>query len=618
MYKYLFLFILVPSLAYGQLNNFKIKDPTNSKKDKCKKLNITFKKLPPEIRFSVFIDKRRIKVYFTSKKEFQKIFNKRTDGLAIDIIDKNQYKCGAPNQTMTNKIHKGHLLPPVYKKELLRKALNNDSPEVYIDMGVLPQHFNPENTECNLIVIQKKYACKNINNVNVNQNFWTLLEMGLYRDSIDSSINYDTITLSKNVKIKIPFEKNSSKIDRNSAKKGLDSLIKEGYQISKLKIIAYSSIEGLLANNISLQNKRVKNISKLIEKRVEIKIPYEMATFDNWRSFIKDIKHTKYSYLRNSSKNDILKQISLLANEPEMESILKKHRYGKVLMTIEKKIPTEHINSVDLIEFYNENIKKRKLNEALLAQKIMFDKIENGSYPKDYINKIKIPDDTAFSPLHNNSLVYNFRHSNSTLSEKVNLFEHLYLIAPDNKRILYNYTSLRLQSWKHMGLKESRKDISNLISKLHHMELEPSLLARLKINYNIILIDYLNKEQKYRSKNNALKQIYNLYNKLDLNDLELLSLAGYLNIYSQFEWSKKMLNKRAYSLNSDPLLKEFYIRLAITESHDEEKFLTLLKKFSKEENDLFCHLFDATSQGGFSFQLLDIPILKSAYCESCN
>jgi len=97
----IFLFIFLAPLilpAQDISDIFKIKNPESKQSKKCKKYLEVYKKLPSEVRYNVKVIEGEIIFYFPNEDHFRKIFNKKYDGIAIDIIRREQFDCGLENQ----------------------------------------------------------------------------------------------------------------------------------------------------------------------------------------------------------------------------------------------------------------------------------------------------------------------------------------------------------------------------------------------------------------------------------------------------------------------------------------------------------------------------------------
>lgn len=616
MRKVLLLLLLIPFLLVGQNNLKQIKNPENKRSKKCKKYYEITRKLPVDIRYSINVIEQHIIFYFPSKKAFNKIFDKKFDGIAIDIVERDQFGCSGENQLANSWAFKGELLRPVFKKELESGMQLDEDGNVTIDLGLLPPHFDPRNIECNMLLLQKKFHCDYRSFSHLQYNQWSLLEMGLYRDSIEFPENQE-FKLSKKLTFEIPFEKNHHLYAPSEIKPLYDSLHLSDYYVNSIRIRAYSSVEGDFDNNQRLQNARAASIIRGLQAYQSPEIPSEIATSENWDDFYSDIKSTRYAYLSELPKDKIKKKLADLEDASEMESILSTHRKGLIELTLERKISRAKPN--ELIELFGQKIKNNKIEDALYIQNFVFSEIKNSRFPNDFIGNLEIPRLALFSPLLTNEIIFEYENSIGSIEDHITAFEELLKILPNNPQIQYNLVALKLTANNKYSFSSSRKEIWRLISAIN-WKINRTLVNRLKINYHILSTEFFDLKKSYREKNRSLRQIYSIYGKLKLTDEERLHLARFLSIYSQFKWAENILSPRVYQENVDSKLVDYYLRLTISDAKklNNSKYLELLSRTINENNHTFCDLFLPTEQGGYTFQLLENPKLADLYCASCQ
>ena len=94
---------------------------------------------------------------------FKSLFNASNDGIAVDIIQKNQYECGNHNLINNNLPNRGYLLKPWWASKIYRKNLvDKERPRsLLIELDELPQGIS-DDYELNLVLIQDNHVCKSI------------------------------------------------------------------------------------------------------------------------------------------------------------------------------------------------------------------------------------------------------------------------------------------------------------------------------------------------------------------------------------------------------------------------------------------------------------------------
>src|SRR5690606_39503726 len=132
--------------------------------------------------------------------------------------------------------------------------------------------------------------------------------------SLGLSLMFDTLSVSNkadsvNSKLtfEIPFDKNKSNYHHDDIKPFLDSLNLKKYDLKKIDVYAYSSIEGRQKENKQLQIKRAESIVKAIQKYNVKNVETYIYTEENWDGFYESIKGSpNEGYFRNFSKEEII------------------------------------------------------------------------------------------------------------------------------------------------------------------------------------------------------------------------------------------------------------------------------------------------------------------------
>lgn len=599
---------------------YDIKYPGQNPIAKCGDYLELYKKIPIELRYSVSVIDGYIYVALPASQYFEALFDKKTDGIAIDILRRDQYKCYARNNFSKSWANRGKLLPPMYKEEMIAKMQVSEYGHVWIRYGKVPAKYDLNEIECNLIIVQKKYLCGYHSFINVDFINWGLLEMGLYRDSLskdDSNVRHQEI--SKTLSFEIPFAKNKTDFNNNDIAPLYDSLKLTDYNIIDMSIKAYTSVEGALVNNIKLQEGRARSILNSLQAYQKPNINFSMAANENWVEFLNDINGTKYEYLRKYSKEEVKSELNKENILKGLEPILSQHRKALIVLRLQKKFSAEESNSEVLKKFFDQSIANGDINEALYIQQIIFEKIRSNQIPDELIGQLEVPHSSQFGPLLNNFEIFNYEQDDLYLYQNISNFENLLTLLPGNKKIKYNLVALKIKAWTESELFTDRTQIKQMIDELEEMNLEKSLVTRLKANYHIILTQYLQKEQKFKEKNKSIKEVYWLYSRLELTDEDLLSLSKYLAYYSKFDWAENVISKRVNQVDVNEDLIFYYLKLTINSSNKTKQtaYRSFMFNAIDKNNQRFCDLFLPKPQGGYTFQILNNEFIRKTYCENC-
>ncbi len=618
------LFIISLTLSSLSAQNepiYSIKDPGDDKAKKCKEYFEAAGSLPPEVQYSISEYKGIIYLLFNSKKHFYQIFDHKGDGFAIDIIKREQYRCGAPNEHAKSWANKGRLMPPIYKEAFESRSQMDRNGVFVIRYGQLPPDIDPKTVEYNLLIVQKNWLCDSRYFYKIDYDTWSLLESGLYRDSLSTETTMRFGQVNKTVNFTVPFEKDQMVFDQVSVKPIYDTLNLTDYYIKRITIEAFSSVEGPLDRNIKLQEGRAQSIVDALKSYQNESISSEIKAKENWEEFHRDITGTEFAPMGELSKDAV--KAKFAGNDPLLDSIepiLGKHRKALIEIDLEKRIAPEKSSPEMLKSLFAQSLEQENLDEALYLQQVIFDRIGKQELPESFLGELELPESDRYFSLHNNTALFQYDQKPDSLNQAIESFAQLLEFLPDNQRLLYNLTVLKIKRWAISQEFSKPRDILNHINALERSRLEPDLLRTININYSIVQTKYMNEARDYAGKNKSLRTIYNTYRREPLGDDDLLRLAKYMTYYSRFDWAFTLLKTRAIQPDASTDIIYYYLNLTITDPRKTRRpdYQNVLSRAIERDKDRFCNLFLAKSQGGITFQLLDDVNLKKRFCEVCN
>jgi hypothetical protein len=304
-----------------------------------------------------------------------------------------------------------------------------------------------------------------------------------------------------------------------------------------------------------------------------------------------------------------------------LEPMLKNQRKGLVKLNLRKKLSLDENDPEKLKALFQQSLSEHELGQALFLQHIIFDRIRNEKLPEGFVRQLEIPKESAFGPLFNNIVLFNRERINYDLLQTIKAFEELQAFIPNNPKIKYNLAALKIEAWAEGPTEDiDRKTIENLLRELDKTDIDPSLVERLKINYYLLLTQYLTYEKRFKEKRRSLQNIYHYYRKLDLEDAEALSLARFLAFYSEFKLATDILYPRVNAENVSEDLLFYYLKLTIGSPRNTRTsaYKEMIRTAIRLNRERYCELFLPKAQGGFTFQLKGNKVLNDSYCESCT
>ncbi len=606
---------LVPEDIYG------IKYPGKNEQKYCADCKYTFNKMPQSVQFGVEEVDGQLFFMITDVEWFRKIFRNNTDGIAVDVITKDMYPCDKKNRESKSWAHKGWLLPPVYLKEIQKKAIIDDNGVVYVPVGVVPNALSNKIKEYNILFLQKKHLCRYQSFYNIESGKWGMLEMGMYMDTISTNTSaHELIMLQdKQFKFVIPFEKNKFEYKSDDIKPIYDSLKLTKFNITGITIRAYASVEGSTEHNLDLQQKRANSIARVMEEFQGDAIRSEVFASENWVEFLKDIKGTPYEGYARLSKAEVKQKLLSASVSKDIEPLLAKHRKAILYLELEKK--TRFIEDPKVAKaMFHKAIGEKDLSEAMEIQQIIFDNIGDNTFPAETLNELEIPEELEYGSLLNNRAAFRYQFSGETLLESIEAFERLLEMMPENYHLMYNLCVLKVKAWLLDELVMEPDDLLKEIEVLKNTGLPQVLYQRLIINFYIIYSEYLLLHRKYREKDKALRYIYNNYKSMDLKSSDMLNLARYFVSYAKYDWAEKLLKPYMNNVDVEEDLLFYYLNLTIVDQSLTRKtaYRSIMLNAININKKRYCDLFKVGSDGGITIQLLENNFLKKTYCENCE
>lgn len=622
-----FTMILLTVNSFGQ-QYFDIKNPGNDYYKKCQDCLNLINNKPKEIQFGIQRDEFDNLYFVVTRKEwFDMMIKKSGDGIAIDIISIDRYDCS--NDKIENKSTiKGDLQKPLYKKELEQNMLPSKYGEVAIKMGEVPQKYRGKDVEFNIIFIKNKYLCYYNSFFDLKTYRWDLLDMGFYFDTLTYKSAFDTslteqeryILQNKVLKFEIPFEKNKSEYSNTDIKPLYDSLNLTDFNIKKITIRAYSSIEGNEERNNQLQLERAQSIVTALQSYQEPSIVTEILVSENWVDFLNDISLTQYSYLTELRKDEIKEKLKDKNLESQLEPYLQKHRKAIIILDLQKKDKYESMPVIELIELFSKSISEKNLEQAIDIQNSIFEKVRNHEIPTNYLDKLEIPAKSEFSLLLNKNSIFKYLMNELDVYNTYKELTELQDLIPKDGHIKYNICALKFKVWLLGESAVNPIDFKKEISELKKFGIPDNLVKRMLINYEIIMCEYYMMQGDFANKDKSLKYIYSNYKYVPLSDYDYLSLAQYFASYTKYDWATKLLEKKVKSVDVDEDLLFYYLNLTLIDEKMTKRsdYRMILLNAYNINPSRFCEIFEPFGQGGVTFQLLENEYLRKTYCENCK
>lgn len=630
MIKTYFLFFiavfLMSNSATAQDDNYRIVFPKTEveRNNACSNCFNVFRQKPKEVRFSIKNEDGKLYFETNDKKWFNSLFKNSTDGLAIDVAERDLYNCEI--ESVDQKQIIGTLLKPVYAQRLESGLRANGKENFRVMVGVIPPNLKGKELEYNILFLGNKTLCRYQITYNLKAYSWDILDMGMYLDSVSLknqklvSQDQENVKIRyKTLKFKIPFEKNKSVYSSEDIKPVYDSLNLTDFNIKTINIKAYASVEGSLERNIELQEERANSIAKAIQTYQKPTIRTTISSSENWVEFLNDISGTKYENLKSSSKTEI-KQKLTGAFSKEMEPILENHRKAIITLELEKKDKYKTMSAGQLVDLFNSTLKGDDLAEANKIQNSLFEKLKNKEVSPDILKQLQVPQQLKYINFLNKNSAIKYQLDERQIVIVRNELEALKKLDPKNPKVNYNLAAIKFKIWRY-NIEQIKPELfKQEIFNLENYKISKALINRMLVNYHIIQAENFNRKRDYDKKDMAVSKIKNIYKKISLSDFDYFSLAQFLSYYANVDEAAKLLSKKAREIEVDEDLLFYYLNLTLInkELTKTDEYRAIMLNAVNLNKKRYCNLFDTPEKDGVTFQLLKDDYLRANYCENCN
>jgi uncharacterized protein YkwD len=591
----------------------------------CKKCK-NFKNIE-DLQSKIYVKNGLIYFKYNNLKRLKKLLSGSKDGLAIDIVQKEQYNCGKENIIDNTLVNKGIMVKRIWIKKMIKKNLITNSKEkrkkIEVVIGKWPKGLNPDGDyELNLMIIKDKHVCRNINktylakgSLEYSDNTWFLPDTATFA-GIES---YIPKAEESDLSFRIPFEKNKSNYNPEDIKPFLDALNEPDFVVDNLTIAAYSSIEGNVEGNKKLQKKRAESIVEALKKMQNGKeIEKAITTDDSWEDFKNSVQGTKYEDMALKSKSEAQSYIKENDLNGKLEFLLKDQRYAQMNMHITYEIKGEKEQDY-VVSRFNKAARSCDRDNALLIQKYIFGKVINEEYDENAVFDMVIDSTNAecVGLLMNKLWLEKFVNEEDVDDEtcaKVNLY---YDMAPTNPYLVFNKYFCEIENGVYNSVPKA--DImQNKINELYNSALSKELVDNLNLEFQFILMstnDTLDVPTQIVLE--SLQRIKDIVSVEDANWQSSLKLAYIFIDHHDYDYSAKLLEPFIYDDNVYDELLYTYISLCSYSTYRmmSNRFVTAMEKAKNSDPKRFCKLFKGDK---FSIQVLENTLVKDMYCNTCK
>lgn len=593
----------------------------------CKK---TTRKMPDIVDLQKGLsinDNGEIVFKYNDLKKFRRFIKASKDGLAVDIIQKDQFnKCKSQNIANYSNVNIGYMTKRVYAKKIYKNNIasgegkRNKVTKLEVVLGELPLQFKPEDVEINLMIIKEKSVCHNISQTWVDKKIYDYVpKIGLMPDTLLPAgvPEYAATATSTELNFRIPFEQGKFSYKPEDMIPVLAALNEPDFIINQIFIEAYSSLEGSIAENAVLQKKRANSIVKALEENQNASIVDSIVTAANLKDLQADCKGTIFDPVCEMDLAAAVVYVN--ANAKDMEFFLSNHRYANVTVWITYDIDGEKEQRY-VVDQFNKAVEAGKINYALSIQKYILKRVVEGRYSDKVVTDMRIPQGKEYVGLNMNKIwLTQFVNLDALDEDYLTKIDDLNKLDAANIYVDFNDVLCEVLL-TDLENERTQQGLQTRIDKMYNTSIRVDLvdLLNIELQYQVMDIfkDSLGYEHPVVVKSLAkIKEIIRFDELTWENSLKLASV--FIN-HADYEYAVRLLEPWIFDENIPFVLLSTYVTVCSKVDYKvhSNNFLYALERVKKVDQDFFCKLFNSSDK--LSVQTFVNTRVKQMYCDACK
>lgn len=537
------------------------------------------------------------------------------DGVAVDLVAREQMKCGEANRLDASEIYDGVLLKPIYRDEFFSKNTAESEHRIIVSLGKVPPHLVGKELSPNMVFLKWGMKCNYVTPTTVPSGYYPLKRI-------------DPVPFVPNVKLKTEGIKNVTELlfefKTGESEATNSPLLPEGTgDLFALDIKSHTSVDGNATNNHDLHLKRADFIKNHIGSKVDLsKTKITIDAKENWELLDYQLERLGLEDIRKLPKTKIREFVNREANGRLLYSLKEQRRSTAVLyekgswsISDEKHLYYNLVNGLilndmdlankALVEMYRDSTKTFFLEESFIM-----DRLFNKSELVQNVSALMLKDINKYTLDNVVFFVRTWLNKSGELS----------IDAQKNLLNLYTITSRRmLLNW----------DLSafNLRKIMHPEKVEPLFesykaddqVDPLFLNFHMTRIRYYGQINEYDKTGESFDFITDYFRNQALTIKDDIALCLFFNSWSMYHLTNELLFKRFVDdrLNEESAFILAQTAMAYPYSENSERLsqaviLELYKKALSFNRLRWCSWLD------LDFQNLRDDALKNLYCNECN
>lgn len=561
---------------------------------------------------------RDIYFYFHDRNFFNKVIQEDNDGIAVDIVLREQLPCNRENQFHISEVYDGEMQQPVYKNDLIRNNTSKNSKKIKVKIGKVPSYLNNQQWDANIIIINNNNLCDYSYPVEVPHDIFPLLDLNPYYDHNDKKIKenqFISIAVSDTIHVELFYERSQKKYTAMDTR-AFFNLLSWGDRINDVEVDCFASVEGKSWYNQQLLTEREKSVYQLLTEYEVDSSKISISSDENWELMQHQIEFEQLNQLQGKTKKEV-KAFLKKNKTPYIDSLLFEQRKTHIRTTVDTVLKVKDYNDYLLASYYDSSISFKSLPwNKILREDYILRKLNLST---EIIKSLKDEKKVKTNLMGAASIGNTNAFIDSALVEYITND-----IDTSNSKLLFNTAHFLTKYWftKYARYFETSKiantitpnDLRNLIQKIDTHQIALKDLERLKVNLLLSGIHYYVSNNNWTMVRSYFDEIASLVKLNNFTPVEAKELALFCNHFHKFKTAVKIL---VPFFENHLLTENGYFVLAQTSTLIQDQ----LKKTdyhnymeaAKEANHVrYCEWLDS------SFQIQRDEYIKKDFCNSCN
>ncbi len=569
---------------------------------------------------SLIIEGNSIYFYFHDILFFQNVIKNVNDGLALDIILREQLPCNKENQFHISAVHDGEMKRPIYKNDLYRLNEANNPRKIKVKLGEVPNYLSDKVWEPNIIVINDNKLCDYSFPVEAPSAIYPLAELKPYYDISEDSIAHailpgdNVVALRDSVDVEVTY-KRSEKEFYSVSFIPFNQLLEWGPYINEVRVACYASVEGASWFNQKLLEHRKEAVFKLLNQNDFNMNAVQIETSENWELMNAQIEEEDIDELKEKSHSEIKRYLK--NNKTAFfDSLLYEQRKTHIRAFIDTSLNIASYADLLIASYYDSSLTVNFLpwNKILREDYIL----ANQNIEVGLIDSLKGRAELKTNLLGASSIGYTVNSMDSILVQAF-----IEDVDTSSSKQVFNFAHFLTKYWfsrysmsyetRGVATSISPEELRTMIAALDTNEISPSDLIRLKVNVLLAGIHYYVAHNTWQHVDAYFQAIATLVRQGDFTPKEATELALFCNYFYKFRIAIDILHP---FYEKELLSEDGYFVLAktatlIRNSMEQSIYRGYMGSVKKSNQARYCEWLNR------SFQIQRDEYIKKDFCAVC-